>query len=352
MKYCNKCNKEIADEYSFCNFCGEKLVDDEPLPNTTGTPDTAPVSDKTGAAADAVPDCPKQRGTLAVILLTAGVTALVFILAFIVFRDTLDPRRDSAHWKQDDPGVVIVSSTPAQPTPVPVTVPPVTTPPAATPAPTPAPTSTPTPAPVATPAPTPVYDPPLSPVPADDPASLLSQNPSVTKPKASSWLTEYKTKYVQSTGGVSIYLFYRPSAGAKHIAEIRERDTVKVVAEQGSYSLVVCSGHRIGWVNTSLIVTRDRLIAPIPSISGRVWTLYTASGRSYRCLVSFYPDKTCDLYYPDLGKHVSSTYTLEGRRLKFNGKQFLWHGDYFKSRAEIDFANEKAYYFLREFVSS
>lgn len=354
--YCNQCRKDVPGENGFCVYCGEKLVDAPPAPEPAAPPaadaKAAPVpasasdgSAETGAGSGS----PKTRSSLSVILITAGITALVLLIVFIIYRDTWDPRIAGDSSKNEDPGIVLLS-----PTPPPATVPPVTTP--APPAPTPA--ATPAPTPAATPTPTPVlptpisgaeYDPPLAPPPSDDPGALLASHPNVTKPKDSSWLTKYKTKYVQSTGGYSIYLWYRPSTGSSRIGEIRERDTVTVVAEQGNFSLVVCSDHRIGWCATSLIVTRAELIAPIPSLTGRSWTLYTASGRSSRCIVTFYPDRTCELYYPDLGRRVSSKYTLEGRRLKFKERQFLWYGEYFKSRAEIDFANEKAYYYLREY---
>ena len=339
--YCNKCNKEVGDENRFCIYCGSELTENVRPSRIKSLIDKLFGRRKTGGD--------DHRSMLPVILITAGVTALVLLIALIIYRDTWDPRAGGSS-KPEDTGIVLLS-----PTPTPMTPPPVTTP-----TPTPAPTPTPTPTPVqptptpAMPTPTPgvVYDPPLAPPPADDPSVLLASNPKITKPNASSWLTKYKTKYVQSTGGVSIYLWYRPSGGSQHFAEIYERETVTVVAEQGSYSLVVCSGHRIGWVATSLIVPREKLIAPFPSITGRSWTLYTASGKSSRCIVTFYPDNTCVLYYPDTGKSVKATYYVSGRRLKFNGKQFLWHGEYFKSRAEINFANEKAYYYLREFISS
>ncbi len=102
------------------------------------------------------------------------------------------------------------------------------------------------------------YMEPSTPAPAYGPSidDILGCDSRIVIPKDENWLSDYETKYVQSTGGVSIYLRFGPSKDYDHFDTVKEAGVVTVLARENGFSLVIASGGRVGWCRSDLIVSQ------------------------------------------------------------------------------------------------
>ena len=62
--------------------------------------------------------------------------------------------------------------------------------------------------------------------------------------------------YVRTRHGVRAYLRYEPTSNSGHYDYVYEADAVTVLARQNGYSLVKTSDGKVGWVTSSVLVSR------------------------------------------------------------------------------------------------
>lgn len=214
------------------------------------------------------------------------------------------------------------------------TVPPVTfsidSVPQITPYATPAPTVKPTPAP--TPEPVPTAAPKTGPGQGD----IQGHDSRLVEPNANAWLSEYDIRFVQSTGGVSIYLRWGPSTDYDYFDTVQEAEPVTVLAEENGFSLVLASGNRLGWCKSELIVSESDQIAPVPSLKETYWTYQHGQtmGTTEACL--FHSDGTYSAYSYDGATYSEGTYRLSGRRLTLDDVRYIWNGSEFVSTEKFE----------------
>lgn len=184
------------------------------------------------------------------------------------------------------------------------------------------PTQSPTQRPMQSPTPTPKSGP--------GQADIKGHDSRLVEPKSDAWLDEYDIRFVQSTGGVSIYLRWGPSTDYDYFDTVKEAEPVTVLAEQNDFSLVLASGDRLGWCKSALIVSESDQIAPVPSLKETYWTYLSGQtmGTTYACL--FHSDGTYSAYSYS-GIRLEGSYRISGRRLTLDGIRFLWNGSKFVS---------------------
>lgn len=199
-----------------------------------------------------------------------------------------------------------------------------------------------------TPAPTISIPSPPTPTPKPHPGpdDMRGCDSRITVPNSYSWLNDYETRYVQSTGGVSIYLRYGPSANYDYFDTVKEAESVTVLADEDGFSLVLASNNRIGWCKSSLLVRGEQSIAPVPSFNETYWTCCQGQTLSstYACL--FHANGTYSAYDWGGGSYSEGTYTIEGRRLKLDGVRYLWDGTQFVSTEKHEMRVGSDYYYL------
>lgn len=319
---CPKCKTENEAGNHFCENCGAPLQQQKASSRLKGdlakssSAQTVSISDKPrfceqcGTRLDEAGKCPKCSAAsgkadreMKIKRLTIAAVALggMLMILLLVFSSC-----------QNKPKPVL-------PTPAP-------TPPIYTPTPTPSPTPMPTP----TEAPTPTPSPTPSPTPAPSRGPGLKDidgcDSSIVRPGGSSWLSDYETRYVQSTGGVSIYLCYGPSAESGHFDTVNEGEEVTVLAEENGFCLVICSRNRIGWCKKGLIVYNWERIAPAPSFDETYWIyrMGQTNGSTFACL--FHSNGTFNSFSMSGAMGLDCSYTLSGRRLVIDGAKFVWDG--------------------------
>lgn len=132
-----------------------------------------------------------------------------------------------------------------------------------TPAPSPT-LSVPTPVPTARPAPSPEPTPLPSPVVQSSSGSGVSTMTNynippeiwdtVVYPDSDWWLDEPLTLYVKSSGGVAINLRSGPGRDYEKLDIVYECAKVTVLAEMGTYSLIIAPSNKVGWCSTGFLV--------------------------------------------------------------------------------------------------
>lgn len=153
----------------------------------------------------------------------------------------------------------------------------------------------------------------------------LAGHPKVEEPRAGAWLPDYgKVRYVEASGGVSIYLIPEPRS-SKHFDEVADDVQVTVLAEQDGYSLVRTADGRVGWVTGKFLVKDSERISRIPDLDNTYWTYYDGSV-FYDCKIV---GKTLYGYNTDTGEPVEEKVLTQGRRLKIFGVHFVWNGSGF-----------------------
>lgn len=167
----------------------------------------------------------------------------------------------------------------------------------------------------------------------------------LVEPSGWAWLNEYDVRYVQSTGGVSIYLRWGPSTSYDHFDTVDEGEPVTVLAEQDNFALVIASNNRLGWCKSALIVPGNERLAPMPNLRNTYWT-YTRGqtlGSTYSCY--FYADGTYAAYSWGSGCRITGTYYLSGRRLTLDKSiRFIWNGHAFVSSQKYEMQVGSDYY--------
>lgn len=332
---CPKCKTDNEAGNHFCENCGAPLQQQKASSRLKGdlakssSAQTVSISDKPrfceqcGTRLDEAGKCPKCSAAsgkadreMKIKRLTIAAVALggMLMILLLVFSSC-----------QNKPKPVL-------PTPAPT--PPIYTP---TPPPSPTPMPTPTEAPTPTPSPTPTPTPSPTPAPSRGPGlkDIDGCDSSIVRPGGSSWLSDYETRYVQSTGGVSIYLCYGPSAESGHFDTVNEGEEVTVLAEENGFCLVICSRNRIGWCKKGLIVYNWERIAPAPSFDETYWIyrIGPTNGTTYACL--FHSNGTFNSFSISGIGHDGS-YTLSGRRLVLDGTVFVWDGSRYVSDSYYD----------------
>lgn len=166
-------------------------------------------------------------------------------------------------------------------------------------------------------------------------ADIKGHDSRLVEPKSDAWLDEYDIRFVQSTGGVSIYLRWGPSTDYAYFDTVKEAEPVTVLAEENGFSLVLASGNRLGWCKSALIVPESDQIAPVPNLKGTYWTYFAGQtiGSTYACY--FQADGTY-LAYSFGGIYSEGTYRLSGRRLTVDSIRFIWNGDEFVSTEKYE----------------
>ena len=168
----------------------------------------------------------------------------------------------------------------------------------------------------------------------------------IVQPASTAWLTDYEVRYVQSNGGVSIYLRYGPSKDYEHFDTVKDGEATTVLAEQDGFALVIASGDRMGWCNSSLIVSNGEKIAPVPSFNETYWT-YTEGqslGFVHACL--FHSNGTYSAFSWGGATYSEGTYSLEGRRLNLDSAKFVWDGEQFVSTEKYEMQEGSDYLYL------
>ncbi len=129
--------------------------------------------------------------------------------------------------------------------------------------PTEQPTAAPTAAPTAVPTATPTAEPPRS-TPEPTPAPAAAPGPEdmngcdkrIAKPEASSWLSEYSTRYIDVYHDRVAYLCADPnkSGNANHIGTIKEKTEVVLIAAENGFGLIKKNDVCVGWVKLEFLV--------------------------------------------------------------------------------------------------
>ena len=71
----------------------------------------------------------------------------------------------------------------------------------------------------------------------------------IAVPKSGSWLPDYETRYVCSSGGVAAFLFKAPKLDMElYFDDVLEGTELTVLAKENEFYLVKMSGHRLGWI--------------------------------------------------------------------------------------------------------
>lgn len=169
------------------------------------------------------------------------------------------------------------------------------------------------------------YEPPCKPAPV---VPSHSDCWGIEQPKSGSWLRCSETRYVQSEGGVCIYLCCGPGGNYDHFDTISEGEAVTVLAEQNGYAYVNASG-RTGWCSARLLTSCTPLIASMPRMDSTHWVLVLSLRNSGLYEACFSGGSYVG--YNASGCCVSGKYSLEGRRLTVDGIRFLWNGGEFVS---------------------
>ena len=286
-------------ETSFCKKCGHPLnAMDNRCPNCDlGVTFTAGV----------------EKRTARPWIFLASIAAVLLIVVVV----SLGISRSN-----DNPSVATYNSQQSQQTSNPVNTPKPHIAPSATTAPTATPVQS------ATPIPAPKSGP--------GPEDMQGFDSKIVQPASTAWLSEYDIRYVQSTGGVSIYLRYGPSKDYEYFDTVKEAESVTVLAEQNGFALVIASGNRLGWCNSSLIVSGSDKIAPVPSFNETYWTYLEGQtlGTTYACL--FHSNGTYSSYSYGGGTYSEGKYSLDGRRLKLGSIKFVWDGKEFVSTEKYE----------------
>lgn len=200
--------------------------------------------------------------------------------------------------------------------------------------------SSPTPKPVQSTTPT------ATPKSGPGPNDMKGHDSRIVQPASTAWLTDYEVRYVQSNGGVSIYLRYGPSKDYEHFDTVKDGEATTVLAEQDGFALVIASGDRMGWCNSSLIVSNGEKIAPVPSFNETYWT-YTEGqslGFVHACL--FHSNGTYSAFSWGGATYSEGTYSLEGRRLNLDSAKFVWDGEQFVSTEKYEMQEGSDYLYL------
>lgn len=190
--------------------------------------------------------------------------------------------------------------------------------------------------PVHTPTPTPEPVPTAAPKSGPGPGDIQGHDSGLIEPNTSAWLSEYDIRFVQSTGGVSIYLRWGPSTDYAYFDTVKEAEPVTVLAEENGFSLVLASGNRLGWCKSALIVSESEQVAPVPSLNETYWTYQHGQtmGATEACL--FHSDGTYSAYSYGGFTYSEGTYKLSGRRLTLDNVRYIWNGSEFVSTEKFE----------------
>ena len=157
----------------------------------------------------------------------------------------------------------------------------------------------------------------------------------IAVPKKDSWLPDYETRYVCSSGGVASFLFKAPKLDMElYFDDVLEGTELTVLAKENEFYLVKMSGHRLGWICVGQTVENTDLLDSVPELKEGTWTYRMGEGEKNTFTITFGEKRSAEIVRQSDGAKIRSGWILSGRRVWVNERYFIWDGEQFVSRDE------------------
>ena len=157
----------------------------------------------------------------------------------------------------------------------------------------------------------------------------------IAVPKSGSWLPDYETRYVCSSGGVAAFLFKAPKLDMElYFDDVLEGTELTVLAKENEFYLVKMSGHRLGWICVGQTSENTELLDSVPDMMENSWIYQMGEGEKNTFSIDFGEKRIAELTRQSDGAKVRSGWILSGRRVWVNERYFIWDGEQFVSRDE------------------